>query len=610
MSETGQVLKRKDVPEKSTWNAEALFESWNTWQTELDAVEEALPALSDFAGKLGDGPTVLADWFDAYFALVRRLNRVGIYLSMSSSVDSNDITAKAKQGLAIGVFSRFVANSAFAEPEMLEIGDSLLQWCKREPRLAIYKHFFDNLLRQKAHLRSAEVEEILGLLADPFSGVSQTAVELTNTDLKFAEAIDSSGRLYHVGQTTIPPTGIQSPDREQRRTAWENFSDGYLSFKNTLANNYATFVKQQAFNIRVRGYNSVLESRLFPGNVPVEVFHNLIDSYKANLSTWHRYWEVKRRALGVETLHPYDIWAPIVEDQTEVPYEEAIDWISKGMAPLGDEYVSILLRGCLEDRWVDYAPNEGKRQGAAAPGSIDGYAFAFTSYNDTLMDMSVLAHELGHAMHSYLADQTQPDVYKGFPIAMVTETASNFNQAVTRAYLMEEKADDPTFQMALIDEAMDNFHRYFFIMPTLARFEWEVYCRAEQNKPLTADILNGLMKDLFSEGYGATMIDDPDRTQITWAQFAHLYMPYYTFQYAVGISAAHALAEGVLSGSDDARENYLNFLKAGSSLYTMDLFKLCGIDISTPEPIDKTYAVLAELVNRLDGLIDQTKQQV
>ena len=604
-----EVLKREDAPKESTWNAEALFESWDAWQAELTSIDEAIPNLSNFKDKLGTSPAHLADWFDAYFALTARLNPIGIYLGMSTAVNTADTTAKANRGRAFAIFSKFSATIAFAYPEMLTIGDKLLQWAQEEPRLAIYKHHFDNLLRQKAHLRSAEVEEVLGLLSEPFAGVSQTATELTNNELKFADALNSAGEPCHVAQSTVPPTGIQSPDREQRRTAWESFCDGYLSVQNTLASNYITSIKQQVFNMRVRKYNSILESRLYPSNAPVDIFHNLINTYKTHLPTWHRYWDVKRRILGVEQLHPYDIWAPIVKTDPEVSYTQAINWICEGMAPLGDEYVQVLRKGCLEERWVDYATNQGKRQGAAAMGATNGYSFAFTAYNNTLMDMSVLAHELGHVMHAYLAEQTQPPVYKGFPNSMIAETPSNFNQALVRAWLIKQKADDPIFQMALIDEAMFNFHRYFFIMPTLARFEWEVCSRAEQGQPLTANVLNDLTKDLFAEGYGNTLTDDPNRTQITWAQFAHLYSPFYTFQYAIGISAAHALAEDVLSGSDEAREKYLSFLKAGKSQDTLDLFKLGGVDMMTPEPVEKTFAVLSDMVTQLETLADQTGQQ-
>ena len=266
--------------------------------------------------------------------------------------------------------------------------------------------------------------------------------------------------------------------------------------------------------------------------------------------------------------------------------------------------LTALRRGCLEDGWVDYAPNVGKAQGAASSPSYDTPPFIFTSYNNSLMAMSILAHELGHSMHSYLTDVNQPHIYNGFSDLSMTvaETASNFNQALVRAHLMQSRADDPVFQMTLIDEAMFNFHRYFFIMPTLARFELEVHSRAEQGKPLTVDILNDIMADLYADGYGDSMTDDRRRTAITWAQFGHLYIPYYTFQYAIGISAAHALAGEILADSDGAVDNYLNFLKAGSSLYALDLFELAGLDMTKPAVVEASFGVLADMVDRLEEL--------
>jgi oligoendopeptidase F len=601
---TQMVLKRKDVLKEQTWNAEILFESLAALQAEFDAISAGLPELTAFAGRLGAGPAVLVDWFDTFATYNRRVSRLFVYLNMATAVDNSDHDAKAKLGQAGGLAGKFGAAIAFAEPEMQALGETLMQWAEEEPRLAIYKHYFDDLLRQKKHTRSAEVEAVLGLLQDPFGNVRQTASELANTDLKFADAVDSEGMVHPVMQAVPPPTGIQSPDRERRRTAWERFSDGYLSMQNTLASNYITSVKQQVFTARVRGYDSVLEARLAPYNVPLSVFHNLIDTFQANLSTWHRYWAVKRKILGVDRLHPYDVWAPIVDNDPVVSYKQAVDWIWAGMAPLGDDYVSVMRRGCLQDRWVDYAPNSGKMQGAFANAAYDSIPYVFTSYNDTLMAMSILAHELGHAMHSYLMDQNQPEIYNGYRgvSSSVAETASNFNQALTRAYLREAKADDTVLQIALIDEALFNFHRYFFQMPTLARFELEVFTRAQQDQPLNADILNGIMRDLFAAGYGDTMSDDPDRTAITWAQFGHLYMPFYTFQYSVGISAAHALADDVLAGVNNAAENYVEFLSAGGSLYSMDLFKLAGVDMSTPEPVEKTFGVLADMVERLEQL--------
>ncbi len=597
------VLQRKDVPQESRWNDKAVFASWAEFEAEAEALKAALPQLTAFEGKLAQGPTELADWLTLMTALDRRLMRMLSYAYMATAVDANDMTAKENMGQVMGLFAKFKAASAFAEPAMLQLGATLLAWAGEDPRLEPYEHYFTNLLRQKAHRRSAEVEELLGLLQEPFSQTEQTAMELTNLDMTFTNALDSQGQCHPLSQSAVRRS-LQDPDRELRRTAWQNYGDGYLEMKNTLASNYISSVKQNLFLARARGYNSVLESQLAPYNMPLDVFHNLLDTFKANISTWHRYWEVKRKLLGVDQLHPYDIWAPIVENQPAVSYQEAVDMICEGMAPLGEDYVAVLRQGCLEAGWVDYAPNAGKAQGAASGTCYDTPPFIYMSYNDSLLDMSTLAHELGHSMHAYLMDVTQPHIYNdAFGLSMsAAETASNFNQALVRAHLLQTRADDPVFQLALIDEAMSNFHRYFFIMPTLARFELEVYSRAEQDKPLTADILNDLMAGLYAEGYGDSMAEDRERTAVTWAQFGHLYLPYYTFQYSVGISAAHTLADQILAGNNAAVDNYLAFLKAGSSLYTMDLFDLAGVDMTKPDVIENTFAVLSDLVDRLDAL--------
>jgi oligoendopeptidase F len=266
-----------------------------------------------------------------------------------------------------------------------------------------------------------------------------------------------------------------------------------------------------------------------------------------------------------------------------------------------------LRRGVLEERWVDYAQNDGRGQGAFSNSAYGTYPFVFNTFDGKVAAMSVLAHELGHSMHNYLADQNQPEIYNGLfaggRSSSVAETASNFHQVMLRAYLKEAKANDKRFQLSLITEAMFNFHRYFFIMPTLARFELEVYTRAERDQPLNAAILNDIMRQLFAEGYGDAMTDDPDRTAITWGQFLHLYHPFYTFQYSVGISAAHALAEPILAGDENAANNYLAMLRAGWSMYAPDLFKLAGVDMTRPETVIKTFGVLEGLVEQLESLV-------
>ena len=602
MTNTIQVPERKDIPKEQTWNAESVFESFDAWRDEYEAVLKVLPEVDPYKGQISASPEKLAEWMDFSSRLNRRIAKLHFYTNMWLSCDSDNETVKGLQGQATSLYGKYAAKSAFAEPELLAMDSTVLNgWIQDHDDLNIYQQYVDDLLRQKAHVRSSEVEEIMGMVSEPFSGTGQTRQVLTNTDMQFDDAIDSHGNAVTITQSNMDNLK-DSGDRELRKTAWNNYADAHLAFKDTLANLYLTSVRQNVMRARVRGYDTVLESRLAPFNIPTEVFHNLIDTYKKNIPTWHRYWDVRRRALGYETIHPYDIWAPLTDNVPELSFEDAVNMIAEGMQPLGDEYVDTMRKGCLEERWVDYAVNKGKRQGAFSYGTYDTYSFIMMSFDNSLGAMSTLAHELGHSMHSFNSRRTQPYVYSGYSM-FAAEVASNFNQAMVRAHLFATH-DDRDFQLALIQEAMHNIHRYFFIMPTLARFEYEVHTRVENSEPVTPDTLNVIMAGFYAEGYGDTLSDDSERTGITWAQFNHLYVPYYTFQYATGISAAHSLANGILAGHDpDAVECYLTFLKAGSSDYPINVLNQAGVDMSTPQAVEETFGVLADLVDRLESLI-------
>ncbi len=479
--------------------------------------------------------------------------------------------------------------------------ETLEGWMAAEPQLAVYRHYFKKLADQQAHILSSEVESIIALTNDPFGSSRATAGMLTNADLKFSPAIDSFGQSHEVAQGTFRKL-LNSTDRTLRQSTWESFADGHLAFKNTLANSLATAIKQDVFTVRARNYGSSLEASLSPNQIPVEVFHNLIEVFKSHLPTWHRYWQAKRKYLGYETIHPWDVFAPLAKDSPAIPFKQAAEWIAAGMAPLGDEYVRAMRSGILEDRWIDWRPNKGKRAGAFSMGSYGTHPFIMMSYTGNIMDFSTLAHELGHSMHSYLTHRTQPYVYSNYSL-FVAEVASNFNQALVRAHLFDTQTD-PDFQLGLIEETMSNFYRYFFIMPSLARFELETHERAERGAPLTAEIMNNLMADLLAEGFGPDVEIDRARLGSTWAQFGHLYANFYVYQYATGISAATALAQGVYDNKPGAVDRYLDFLKAGSSLYPLDAVKLAGVDLTSPEPVEAAFAVLDQIVDRLEGLIE------
>ena len=600
-----KIRKRDEIPQRYKWDIESIFATPADWETAVSQLQQQLEAISQFKGRLHEGPAVLADYLIAADELANALGKIFDYAGLSYSVDTTNQAAAARNDQARGSYGATIAATAFAQPEMLAIGfDTLRCWLSQDKRLAAYSHYLDRLEKQQAHVCSAEVEQVLGMVQDAFGTAAVTHSILANADLKFEPAVASNGQTYEVTQGTI--YGLNNhADREVRRTAWENYADAHLAFKNVMANALTAGVKQNVFNMRVRGHQSSLAAALSETFIPTDVFHNLIDTYKANLPTWHRYWNIRRRALGYDSLHVYDSQAPLSLNPPKVSYETAVDWIATGMLPLGQTYAATLRSGALEKRWVDVYPNQGKQMGAFSAGVKGTQPFIMMSYTDDLFGLTTLAHELGHSMHSYLTWQTQPNyTYSQYGL-FVAEVASNFNQAMVRAHLLNTN-DDPEFQIAVIEEAMFNFHRYFFLMPTLARFELEIHERVERGQALNADGLISLLADLFSEGYGDEVVFDHDRIGITWAQFhSHLYANFYVYQYATGISAANALSQAILAGKPGAADNFLNFLKAGSSVYPLDALQIAGVDMTSPEPVETTFGVLANYVDRLEALVAQ-----
>jgi len=598
---TKTLPSRSEIPEKYKWNAESVFPNREAWQAEFDSVLADLAQMDAYRGHLADGAQVIVDALETAQALQKRVWKVAVYAMLSHSVDTPDPNAAEMNGKANGLFGRAGAALSFIDPELIAIGRAKLQeWMSNGSGLKIYAHYFDNLFRRQAHVRSAEVEELLGMLADPFSGAYSAYTMLTSADMKFPPAIASDKTEREVAQGTIY-TLLDDSDRETRRTAWENYRDVYLAFKNTSAAQLELSIKQNVFQMRARKFNSTLEMALDDQNIPVQVFHNLLNTFKVNLPTWHRYWRIRRKALGIESLHTYDIWAPLTHETRHIPYQEAMELICAGLAPMGKEYVEIVRRGGLEERWVDAMPNEGKREGAFSSGSPGTYPFIVMSYDNNVGALSTLAHELGHSMHSYYTWQSQPLIYTNYGM-FVAEVASNFHQAMVRAYLLNE-IEDRNFRINIIEEAMQNFHRYFFIMPTLARFELIAHERVERGESLTADSLIDLCADLFAEGYGSDLQIDRQRDGITWATFGHLYADYYVFQYATGISGANALSKRILNGTPNAAQDYINYLRTGANAYPLDALRAAGVDLSQPGPVEAAFQVLASYVSQLEELV-------
>jgi oligoendopeptidase F len=598
-----KILPRNKIEKKHKWNAESVFPSNEAWEKEVGRIIKEVDRLKAYQGRLAEGSAVLLKALNAANKLALRAQTAYMYAGFSYNVDTTDQKAAGMIGKAQGMYGQVASALAFLDPEILAIGRRKLdRWAAENAQLAVYKHAFDDLFRKQAHVRSAEVEEVLGLVSDPLSGASNSTSMLTNADFKFGSIKDGRGRVLDITQGNYDSQLMHLPDRTARKAAYTAYMDKYVEHKNTLAANLATSIKANVFYMRARRHKTTLAASLFDLNIPTDVFHNLIDTFKKNLPVWHRYFDLRRKALGLRKLAYYDMWAPITKKKVRVPFEKAVELICKSLAPMGRDYVETVRRGTLKDRWVDKYPNQGKGHGAFSWGTPQTHPFIMMSYTDDVNSMSTLAHELGHSMHSYLTWKHQPFQYTNYSL-FVAEVASNFHQAMMRGHLLNSDIDKH-FKLALIEEAVGgNFFRYFFQMPTLARFELETHQRAERGEPLTADSMVALMADLFAEGFGPNFDMDRERVGMTWATFSHLFMDYYVYAYATGISGAHAAAGRILRGEPNAVNDYLGFLKSGSSDYSLNVLKKAGIDLTSPSTVEETFAVMEGYIDRMEELL-------
>lgn len=601
---TADAPARASVPSEERWDDTALFETPRAWDATWDEVAGRLEPLRSFRGTLHQGPERLASWLALAEGVARDLGRLRVYASMASSVDTDDEPSRERADRVVDLSALVDEATAWAAPELHALGSDVLRTWVRHPALADRDEWLRRLERDAPHVREPEVEALLGALSVPFAGAPTAHGLLANAELDVPDAIDAAGGRHAVTQSRI---GVltASPDRTLRESAWKNYADAHLARRRTMASMLATGTRQTNLLARTRRHRDALDMTLAPLEVPRGVVDDLLDRYRHHLPIWHRYFELRRRHLGLATLRPWDVNAPLSSAPPHVPYERSVDWLSQALTPLGDEYVKALRRGALEERWVDRAPNRGKRMGAFSSAWAGTPPYIMMSYTDDLGSTSTLAHELGHSMHSYLCWRRQPYPYARYTL-FAAEVASNFHQAMLREHLLRTNQNDRDLELALVDEAMSNFGRYLLIMPTLMRFELELHERADRGTGLSADALNERMADLFAEAYGPAMTLDRDRVGITWAQFhTHLYARFYVFQYATGIAGAHAFARRIFDGVPGAAESYLDFLSEGGRTPPLEAMARAGVDLSGPAPLDEAFRVLDGHVDRLERWLEE-----
>ncbi len=597
--------KRDDVPVEERWDLESVYATPSAWEADYRAAEARLPEMERFTGQLGASASMLLGALQRRDELAELVDRVETFATLRRSEDVTSTAAAAMAERGQGLAARFGAAIAFIEPEIAAIPTGqMTAFFASEPDLHAFRQIIERIQRRSAHIRSIDVEQLLASAAELAATPETVHDVLENGDLPFASIDDESGQPVALAQGNLGRY-LRSTDRRVRRDAWETSADAYLAMRHTFAAALAGGVKKNVFYAQARGYTSSLEAALDPDNIPGEVFHGLLDTVWKNFPTWHRYFRVRRRLLGLAEgdLHGWDLTASLATHEPVIPIAQGVDLICETLAPLGAEYVATIRQG-IADRWVDRSPNVGKGGGAFSWGSYGTYPFISMTYKDDLPSVSTLTHELGHSMHSYLTWRHQPVTYASYGM-FAAETASNMHQALLGAHLFSTDLDDD-WTLAVLDERMANHLRYLFTMPILARFELDCHDRVERGEALTADDMSDTLMGFYREGYGGEVVLDEPRIGITWARFGHLFANFYVFQYATGIAAAAALGAQVRAGGEPAARAYLTFVQTGGARDPIDALADAGIDMRSTEPVQHAFDILASYVDRLEAIAAPT----
>ncbi len=600
MNKNTELLERKEIPLEHTWDLESLFKNQESWDDEYELVKKLAEEFELYKGKA----TLSSD--NLYKVLVdrdnlyRRAGNLAVFTHMKLDEDTTNNISQGLSDKAMNLYVEVNEKTSFLEPEILLLDtDQLKEFVEEKLELKLYNQFLDDLLRQKSHILSAREESILAQIGE-FSNAPQKIFSmLDNADLKFPNITDENGKEIQVTHGNFIPL-MESKHRQVRKAAFEAVYSTYRSFKNTYASILDGDLKKNIFNSKIRNFKNTREASLSNNNIPVEVYDNLILAIHDNLDSMHKYMDIRKRALGLEELHMYDLYTPIVKEiDFKIPYKESVELIKTGLHPLGKDY-SAIMDEAFSSRWIDIYENKGKRSGAYSSGSYDSKPFILLNYHDTLDSAFTLAHELGHSIHSYLTRKTQPFVYGNYSI-FVAEVASTANETLLLDHMLNN-VKDKNQKLYLLNHYLESFRTTVFRQTMFAEFELIINQHLEAGGALTADYLCGEYKKLNHLYYGPNIIVDED-IEMEWARIPHFYYNYYVFQYATGFSAAVALSEKILKEGDKATEKYLEFLKSGESDYPINVLKKAGVDMTTKEPVNNAMALFRKLVEEMDSLI-------
>ncbi len=600
MAETTKIRKRSEIPVEDTWALEDLYVTDEAWEQELATLAEDEKALTSFAGKLGESAENLYAYMEKTEAVNAKAELLANYCMRKADQDTREAAYQAMVGKFMSIIVGLSAATSFETPEIMTISDEVLDgFYAGFPKLERYRRYLTDLRRRKEHVLTPAEEKLLAAAGEMAQAPDNIYGMFADADISFPDAVDREGNPHQLTQGTFVPCQ-ESPDRVLRKSAYENLYHGFAKFKNTAAATLNAQNKQLKFFAEARKYPNAFEASLDRTNVPTSVYLNLIEAVHKNFDKMHRYVRLRKKLLGVEDLHFYDVYTPLVADvDKKIPYAEAKQTIYDALAPLGDDYRKVLQEG-FDNRWIDVYQNEGKRSGAYSAGAAV-HPYVLMNYSGTLDSQFTLAHEMGHALHSYYSNKTQNPIDADYVI-FVAEVASTCNEALLMEYLLG-KTTDKKERAYLINHFLEQFKSTLYRQTMFAEFELNIGKMVAEGQTLTADVLCAEYRRLNEAYFGPDMIVD-DEIAMEWARIPHFYYNYYVFQYATGYSAAIALSRKILAEGEPAVKDYLHFLSGGCSKSPIALLKGAGVDMTSPAPVDEALQLFGTLLDEMEALME------
>lgn len=604
MSNESTVKKlpaRDEVSTENTWRLEDIFAVDEQWEKEFNEVKGLIPSVQEYQGKLGESAEQLYSALQLQDKLLERLGRLYTYAHMRYDQDTTNSFYQGLDDRIKNLYSQAASALAFIVPEILAVDEEKIKgFLNEKEELKLYEHALEEINLQRPHVLSAEEEALLAQASEVMSSPSNTFGMLNNADLEFPSIKDENGEEVEITHGRYIRF-LESEDRRVREDAFKAVYKTYGSFKNTFSSTLSGNIKKDNFNARIRKYDSARHAALSANNIPESVYENLVNTVNDNLHLLHRYVKLRRKVLGLEKLHMYDLYTPLVKDvKMEIPYGEAKEYVLKGLAPLGDEYNNILKEG-FENRWVDVYENKGKRSGAYSSGTFGTNPYILMNWQDNVNNLFTLAHEFGHSVHSYYTRKTQPYPYGNYSI-FVAEVASTCNEALLNDYMLKT-IDDEQKRLYLLNHYLEGFRGTVFRQTMFAEFEHMIHQKAQNNEALTADSLTKDYYELNKKYFGEEDIIIDEEIGLEWSRIPHFYYNYYVYQYATGFSAATALSKQILEEGQPAVERYIDFLKSGSSDYPIEVLKKAGVDMTSSKPIEEALKVFEEKLNEMEALL-------